>query len=136
MLGAGKYNDFEKYHNKFMKRTLRVKGSTNTCTCLLYMETGRFPLSVFVNMCIAKCCLKISKSCDTNIKPTPSTGFRNIWRDQSVVTGKLFIVNFEQRLKDTHIQKCIGDMNNCNVTNAECTRKLKLRIRIAILDMI
>ena len=25
------YNDIETYHNKFMKRTLRVKGSTNTC---------------------------------------------------------------------------------------------------------
>ena len=27
---------------------------------------------------------------------------------------KLFLVNFEQRLKDTHIQKCIGDMNSSN----------------------
>ena len=48
-----------------MKRTLRVKGSTNTC--LLYMETGRFPLSIFVNMCIVKFWLKILKSCDTKL---------------------------------------------------------------------
>ena len=40
--------------------------------------------------------------------------FGNIWRDQSVVNGKRFIANFEQRLKDTHIQQCISDMNNSN----------------------
>ena len=33
--GAGYYNDIKTYYNKFMKRTLRVKGSTNTC--LLYI---------------------------------------------------------------------------------------------------
>ena len=41
-----------------------------------------------------------------------SHGFENIWRDQSVVNGKLFLADFEQRLKNTHIQKCIGDMNS------------------------
>ena len=34
--GTGNYTDIETYHNKFLKRTLRVKSSTNTC--LLYME--------------------------------------------------------------------------------------------------
>ena len=43
-----------------LKRTLRVKSSTNTC--LLYMETGRFPPSVFINMCIVKFWLKILKN--------------------------------------------------------------------------
>ena len=43
--GTGNYTDIETYHNKFLKRTLRAKSSTNAC--LLYMETGRFPLSVF-----------------------------------------------------------------------------------------
>ena len=38
--GTGNYTDIETYHNKFLKRTLRVKSSTNTC--LLYMETWRF----------------------------------------------------------------------------------------------
>ena len=33
--GAGYYNDIETYQYKFMKRTLGVKGSTNTC--LLYI---------------------------------------------------------------------------------------------------
>ena len=35
VLGAGNYNAIETHHNKFMKRALRVKGSTNTC--LLYI---------------------------------------------------------------------------------------------------
>ena len=43
-----------------------------------------------------------------------SHGFGNIWRDQSVVNEKLFLANFAQRLKDTHIQKCISDMNSSN----------------------
>ena len=59
------YNDIETYHNKFMKRTFRVKCSTNTC--LLNMETGRFLLSIFVNMCIVKFWLEILKSCDTKL---------------------------------------------------------------------
>ena len=32
--------------------------------------------------------------------------------NQSVMNGKLFLANFEKRLKDTHIQKCMGDMNS------------------------
>ena len=43
-----------------------------------------------------------------------SHGFGNIWRDQSVVNGILFPANVEQRLKDTHIQRCFVDMNNSN----------------------
>ena len=53
------------YYNNFLKRTLCVKSSTNTC--LLYMETGRFPLSVFINMCIVKFWLKILKTCVANL---------------------------------------------------------------------
>ena len=120
--------------NTILARTLRVKGSTNTC--LLYIETGRFPLSIFVNMCIVKFWLKILKSWDNKLISTAyaemmrnpekyawmthikdllcSHGFRNIWRDQSVVNGKLVLANFEQRLKDTRIQRCIGDLNSSN----------------------
>ena len=65
MWGTGNYTDIETYHNKFLKRTLRVKSSTNTC--LLYMETGRYPLSVFINMCIVKFWLKILKTCDEKL---------------------------------------------------------------------
>ena len=62
---TGNYIDIETYHNKFMKRTLRVKGSTNTCP--LYMETGRFPFSIFVNMCIVKFWFKILNICGTKL---------------------------------------------------------------------
>ena len=128
-----------------MKRTLRVKGSTNTC--LLYMETGRFPLSIFVNMCNVKFWLKILKSCDTKLISAAyaemmrnpekyawmthikdllcSHGFGNIWRDQSVVNEKLFIANFQQRLKDTHIQRCNGDMILINCNKCRTYREIK-----------
>ena len=35
--GIGSYTHIETYHNTFLKRTLRVKSSTNTCTSI--MET-------------------------------------------------------------------------------------------------
>ena len=55
-----------------------------------------------------------------------SRGFGNIWRDQSVVNEKLFLANFEQRLKDrAHIQKRIGDMNSSNKCRKR-TEKLEL----------
>ena len=84
-------------------------------------------------MGIVKFWLKILKSCDTKLISAAyaemmrnpekyawmthikdflcSHSFGNIWRDQSVVNEKLFIANFEQRLKDTHIQRCVGDIN-------------------------
>ena len=49
--GTGNYTDIETYHNKFLNST-----------CLLYTETRRFTLSVFINMCIVKFWLKILKS--------------------------------------------------------------------------
>ena len=36
------------------------------------------------------------------------------WRDQSVTNEKLFLANFEQRLKDTFIQNCISDVESSN----------------------
>ena len=132
--GTGNYTDIETYNKKFLKRTLRIKSSTNTC--LLYMETGRFPLSVFINMCIVKFWLKILKTCDEKlifaaylqmmqdpdkyawVKYTRdllcSHGFGNVWRDQSVMNENLFLANFEQRLKDTFIQTCISDVESSN----------------------
>ena len=67
-----------------------------------------------------------------------SHGFGNICRDQSVVNEKLFLANLAQRLKDTHIQKCISDMNSSNKcrTYREITAVYKCETWIAILDMI
>ena len=100
------------------------------------METGRFPLSVFINMCIVKFWLKILKSCDAKlisaayaqmmhdpdkyvwVKYTRdllcSHGFGNVMRDQSVMNEKIFLANFEQRLKETFIQNCISDVESSN----------------------
>ena len=57
--GTGNYTDIETYHNKFLKRTLRVESRTDTC--LLYMETEKFLLSLFINLCMVKFWLKILK---------------------------------------------------------------------------
>ena len=108
------------------------------------MKTGRFPLFVFVNMCIVKFWLKILKSCDTTLISAAydkmmqnlekyagithikdllcSRGFGKIWRDQSVVNRKLLVILIA-------------------VIHAKRTEKLKLFtsvkiILIAILDMI
>ena len=43
-----------------------------------------------------------------------SHGFGNVWRNQSVMNEKLFLANFEQRLKDTFIQNCISDVESSN----------------------
>ena len=87
-------------------------------------------------MCIVKFWLKILMSCDAKlisaayaeIMQNPdkyiwvkyirdllcSHGFGNVWRDQSVVNEKLFVANFEQRLKDTFIQKCTSEIERSN----------------------
>ena len=41
-------------------------------------------------------------------------GFGNVWRDQSVMNEKLFVTNFQQRLKDTFIQKYTSDTESSN----------------------
>ena len=87
-------------------------------------------------MCIVKFWLKILKTCDEKlisaaysqmmqdpdkyawVKYTRdllcSHGFGNVWRDQSVMNEKLFLANFEQRLKDTFIQNYISDVESSN----------------------
>ena len=57
--------------------------------------------------------------------------FGNVWRDQSGMNVKLFLLIFEQRLKDTFIQNCIGDIEV--VINVGCTEKLKLFTNVTII---
>ena len=100
------------------------------------METGQFPLSVFINMCIVKFWLKVLKSCDAKlisaayaqmmqdpdkyawVKYTrdllSSLGLGNVGRDQTVMNEKLFLANFEQKIKDTFIQNCISNVESSN----------------------
>ena len=53
-----------------------------------------------------------------------SHGFGNVWRDQSVMNGKLFLANFEQRQKDTVIQNYISDVESSN--KCRMYRKIKI----------
>ena len=50
--------DLEQFHLSFMKRTLGVKQSTNNC--LIYAETGRYPLYVSIYKQIIKYWLKLT----------------------------------------------------------------------------
>ena len=56
----GAINEIEAYHLQFMKRTLGVKVTTNSC--VVYAETGRFPLHIDINLCMIKYWLKILNS--------------------------------------------------------------------------
>ena len=50
--GAENYAIIETFHLKFMKHILDVKSSTNSV--MVYAETGRYPLAIYVNMCMIK----------------------------------------------------------------------------------
>ena len=105
-----------------------------TNSCVVYAETGRFPLCVFINMCIIKHWLKIL---NMNVKQLVHVayremfqhqeqhasirhikdllcchGFGNIWNDQSVINEKVFLATFEQSLKDEFIQKYFSDIRD------------------------
>ena len=115
-----------------MKQPLKVKMTTSSC--LVYAETGRFPLCVFINMYMIKHWFKIL---NMNVKQLVHVayremfqhqeqqawirhikdllcyhGFGNIWNDQSVINEKVFLANFDQRLKDEFIQKCFSDIRD------------------------
>ena len=55
----GLYNSaaVETFYLKFIKRVLNVKQSTNTC--MVYAETGRYPLSIDIKVNMVKQWLKI-----------------------------------------------------------------------------
>ena len=50
--GAENYAIIETFHLKFIKHILDVKLSTNSV--MVYGETGRYPLAIYVNMCMIK----------------------------------------------------------------------------------
>ena len=58
--GAENYAIIETFHLKFMKHILDVKSSTNSV--MVYAETGRYPLAIYVNMCMIKFWFKILNS--------------------------------------------------------------------------
>ena len=128
--GYGAINEIEAYHLQFMKRTLGVKVTTNSC--VVYAETGRFPLHIDINLCMIKYWIKILNSdvkklihvaYNTMLQHPEKYawikhikdllcchGFGYIWNDQAVANEKTFINLFEQRIKDEFIQKCFNDI--------------------------
>ena len=45
--GSGNSAAIEKCHLQFMKQTLKAEMTTNSC--VVYAETGRYPLGVYIN---------------------------------------------------------------------------------------
>ena len=60
-----------------------------------------------------------------------SHGLGNVWRDQSVMSEKLFPANIEQRLKDTLIQNCISVVESSN--KCRMYREIKTVYKLKIL---
>ena len=54
--GTQNYKVIEKLYLKYLKRTLNVKQSTNTC--MVYAEKGQFPLSINIKVNMMKQWLK------------------------------------------------------------------------------
>ena len=134
----GLYNSaaVETFYLKFIKRVLNVKQSTNTC--MVYAETGRYPLSIIdIKVNMVKQWLKIvcsdqrkliwiaydnmvnatrpEKNWASHIKHLLySTGFGFVWEQQSVNDTKQFIVTFKQRCKDIYTQTCFSEIEKSN----------------------
>ena len=72
--GSGNITEIEKCHLQFMKQTLKVKMTTNSG--VVYAETGRFPLCVFINMCMIKHWLKIF---NMNVKQLVYVAYREMF---------------------------------------------------------
>ena len=126
--GTANYDVIEKFYLTFIKQSLGVKSSTNTC--MVFAETGRYPLSVAIKKSIIKYWLKVIQSEDKKliniiyIKMKQSncswvsyvkeilynTGFAEIWENQEVVNGARFVQLFEQRSMDMYMQSCHEDI--------------------------
>ena len=128
--GSKMGKEIEIMHISFIKTVLGVKPSTNTC--LLYAETGRFPLYVTIYRQIVKYWLKLTCTSDHRyiaiaFRESPSewslfvkkllyeNGFGNVWETNAAhISHPMFILQFEQRLKDTFMQSCFSDMESSN----------------------
>ena len=119
-----------------MKIILGVKKSTNNC--LIYAETGRYPLYICIYIRIVKYWFKISNASEHRYiyiiyNKCPSSwslfvrkilyeyGFGYVWEANAVgIPHPVFIKQYEQRLKDTFQQKCrseIANSNRCSLYN-------------------
>ena len=128
--GSKMGSDIEKMHINFIKTVLGVKPSTNTC--LIYAETGRFPLYITIYRQMIKYWLKLTCTSDHRyiaiaFHTSPSewglfvksllykNGFGDVWETAAAhVSHPVFIRQFEQRLKDNFMQSCFSDMESSN----------------------
>ena len=126
----------ETFDLKFPKKILKVK--TSTKTCMIYAETGRYPLSIDIKLNMIKQWLKIIRSDDNklirlvycsmkdcsvrvskrnnwvlNIKELLySTGFGYVWEQQTVNNEYQFIREFKRRMQDMYVQQCFGEIRD------------------------
>ena len=136
--GIGNCNTVDKYYIGFLKNILRVKSSTNNC--MIYAETGCYPLSVHIETLLVKYWLKIIQSDEDtflrliynamqetliHVPNQPNwvkevqtllykRGFGYVWLNQHVADKKQFLAIFEQRCKDAYVQECFSDIANSN----------------------
>ncbi len=130
--GANEVSDIDVLHLQYIKKILRVKSNTNTS--MIYVETGRYPLSIHIKACIIKYWIKLINSEPNRLiyiiyqemlrnteqykwieyvrKTLQCHGFGYVWDRQQVDDSKTFMHIFEQRSKDMFIQQCFTDMNN------------------------
>ena len=63
--GMQNYSVVEKFYLKFLKRTLNVKMSTNSC--MIYAETGRYPLAIYIKVSMITQWINIVHSSDDKL---------------------------------------------------------------------
>ncbi len=136
--GINNYKVVETFYLKFIKHVLHVKPSTNTC--MVYAETGRYPVSLDINISMVKQWVKIVSSdkhkliwiayesmlsSPVHLKKKNSwsrhiqellnkTGFGYIWDQQFVNDSQQFIKLFKSRCQDIHIQECFSEISKSN----------------------
>ena len=135
--GYNMCKDVEQFHLSFLKRILGVKSSTNTC--LIYVETGRYPLYVTVYKQIIKYWLRLLRMPEHRFisiiykkSTTPWSmfvkdllfqfGFGDVWETEAAyIDDSLFIKQFEQRVMDVFLQSCFSKIttaHRCLLYNA------------------
>ena len=130
--GAENYAIIETFHLKFMKHILDVKSSTNSV--MVYAETGRYPLAIYINMCMIKFWFKILNSHIHKLihivyqhllhQPCMGewlshvknilciNGFGHVWINQGVDNQKQFLNAFEIRCRDIYSQQCLSEIRD------------------------
>ena len=152
-------SDIEMIQNKFLRRLLGVKNSTNLSA--LYGETGRVPLFVFRKIIMIKYWVKIvsqddssllkqiyfmlkedadvnrnysGKNWASNIKSIlQEHGFGYVWNDQ--LNSEIPFTAIRQRIFDTYHQKWYSDINNSNGLQSYCLFKHDFKLESYLTDI-